>query len=84
MEVFEVAACVGYRAGDGVAVGAGGGIVQAGDDTRFYCARDEVFQATGFFMDLVPLHAQHVDQESFCESMSSQYCFGCLIASFRE
>src|SRR5579884_932898 len=71
--IFQVVAGVGNLARDRVAMRAGGWIVQAGDDTGLDRAGDEMFQTAGFFMHLVPLHAQHIDEKTLRQAMTAQH-----------
>src|SRR5260221_4727976 len=82
--IFEVGTRAGYRAGNRVTVGTGCRIVQAGYDALLDRTRYEVFQAAGLFMYLVPLHPQHIGQESLCEPVPTQHCFSRLISGICE
>ena len=82
--IFEIVTCIWHRAGDGIAMGAGGWIVQSGDDTCLDCTRNKMLKAASLLVDLVPLHAQHIDKETFCQSMPAQHCFSGLVSGLGQ
>ena len=71
MVIFEIATGIGYRARDGIAMRAGRRVIQAGDHACFYSPGDKVFQATSFLMHLMPLHAQHINQEALGQAVTA-------------
>src|SRR6266487_5015174 len=84
MVVFEIVTRIWNGAWNRITMRTGSWIMQAGNDALLYSARNKMLQATGFFVHLVPLHPQHIDQEALSQAMTAQYCFCRLIASFGQ
>ncbi len=73
-----------FAAGDGVAMGVGGGMAEEGVDAVDDAIGDGVLECVGFFMYDGPVEAEDFDQEQFDEAMASQHVERQLLAAAGE